>query len=96
MPEDTYHKEVRKDSYVYICLPFEAPQKDAVRFAGTIMMKTGKTALIRCYAGGYEGYLPSGRPLDQDSGYEDMASHYRADAKEILEERIIDELQNLQ
>lgn len=96
VPEDTYHKEVRKDSYVYICLPFEAPQKDAVRFAGTIMMKTGKTALIRCYAGGYEGYLPSGRPLDQDSGYEDMASHYRADAKEILEERIIDELQNLQ
>ena len=91
-----YKKEIRKDSYVYICLPFEYPQKDAVRFAGEVQMQTGKVALIRCYAGGYEGYLPSGRPLSRDSGYEDMASHYRADAKEILEERIKDELQNLQ
>ncbi|MBQ7059054.1 MAG: hypothetical protein IJM83_07110 [Firmicutes bacterium] len=99
VPEDNgskYKKVIRKDTYVYICLPFEYPQKDAVRFAGEVQMKTGRIALIRCYAGGYEGYLPSGRPLDQDSGYEDMASHYRADAKEILEERIKDELQNLQ
>ena len=88
-------KEIRKDSYAYICLPFEYPQKEAVRFGGAVMMKTGRTALIRCYAGGYEGYLPSGRKLDKDSGYEDMASRYRSDAKEILQERIMDELQNL-
>ena len=59
---------------------------DAEVLAKEIGVKFGKIAVICCYSNGYEGYLPSGRPLDRDSGYEDMASGFRSDAKQLVAE----------
>ncbi len=76
-------------------VPFEYAQKDAVRLSGRIAIETGKNAWIRCYAGGYEGYLPSGKPLTRDSGYEDMASGYASEAKELLAAAVLDALKGM-
>lgn len=73
-------------------IPFEYAQKDAVRLAGRIRMKCGSSVWIRCYTGGYEGYLPSGEPLSRDSSYEDMASSYAPHAKELLAKAVLDVL----
>ena len=73
-------------------IPFEYAQKDAARLAGRIRMKCGSSVWIRCYAGGYEGYLPSGEPLSRDSSYEDMASSYAPEAKELLAKAVLDVL----
>lgn len=37
-----------------------------------------------CYTGGYDGYLPSGAPLSEESSYEDIASRYGAEARELI------------
>jgi len=66
-----------------------------VRLSGRIAIETGKNAWIRCYAGGYEGYLPSGKPLTRDSGYEDMASGYASEAKELLAAAVLDALKGM-
>ncbi len=71
---------------VFCSLPFEYASVDAEALAKGIGERFGKTAVICCYSNGYEGYLPSGRPLDRDSGYEDMASGFRSDAKQLVAE----------
>lgn len=71
---------------VFCSLPFEYASVDAEVLAKEIGVKFGKIAIICCYSNGYEGYLPSGRPLDRDSGYEDMASGFRSDAKQLVAE----------
>ena len=72
---------------VLLCsLPFEYASVDALQLKGALEEKSGKHAVICCYSNGYEGYLPSGRPLDRDSGYEDIASPYRHDAKVLIAE----------
>ena len=71
---------------VFCSLPFEYASVDAEVLAKEIGVKFGKIAVICCYSNGYEGYLPSGRPLDRDSGYEDMASGFRSDAKQLVAE----------
>ncbi len=71
---------------VFCSLPFEYASVDAEALAAGIGERFGKTAVICCYSNGYEGYLPSGRPLDRDSGYEDMASGFRSDAKQLVAE----------
>lgn len=71
---------------VFCSLPFEYASVDAEALAEGIGERFAKTAVICCYSNGYEGYLPSGRPLDRDSGYEDMASGFRSDAKQLVAE----------
>lgn len=72
---------------VMLCsLPFEYASVDACRLKAELEEKSGKYAVICCYSNGYEGYLPSGRPLDRDSGYEDIASPYHHDAKVLVAE----------
>lgn len=66
-------------------LPFEAPHGDGLR----ICSATPNSVCV-CYTNGYEGYLPSGRPLDRDSGYEDMESVYRCDASDIVAAAALD------
>ena len=78
------------ETLILLGIPFEYAQKDAVRLAGGIRLSTGKNVWLRCYTGGYEGYLPSGRRLDRDSGYEDMASPYAAESKLILAETVME------
>lgn len=70
---------------VALCfLPFEYADVDAACLKDELTQKSGLNVVFGCYANGYEGYLPSGRPLDCDSGYEDIASPFRNDAKQIL------------
>lgn len=70
---------------ISLCMmPFEYASVDADELKERLYCETGKRAVICCYSGGYEGYLPSGRPLDKDSGYEDMASCFRYDAKQLV------------
>lgn len=71
-------------------LPFEYAQVDAVRLRSELDSTFGIASVICCYTNGYEGYLPSGRPLDRDSGYEDIASPFRHDAKEIVAKALED------
>ena len=71
-------------------LPFEYAQVDAVRLRSELDSTFGIASVICCYTNGYEGYLPSGRPLDRDSGYEDIASPFRHDAKEIVAKALKD------
>ena len=68
-----------------ICtLPFEYASVDADALGDAICRKFGLAPIFVCYCNGYEGYLPSGRPLDRDSGYEDIASPFRHDSKQLV------------
>ena len=78
-----------------IFLPFEYAFKDERILKETAEKLTQRPAIVVCYANGYEGYLPSGKPLSKDSGYEDMASSYRFDAKEIVKEAVLIMLREL-
>ncbi len=74
---------------LFCTLPFEYASVDADVLKAQIKAHAGKQAIICGYCNGYEGYLPSGRPLDKDSGYEDMASGFRYDAKELVAKAIL-------
>ncbi len=76
-----------------IFLPFEYAFKDERVLKAAAEETTGRKAIVVCYANGYEGYLPTGRPLDENSGYEDMASSFRYDAKELIKETVLKLLQ---
>ena len=74
---------------IWLCaLPFEYASADAALLAERIRQQTGHRAVICCYSNGYEGYLPSGKLLSADSGYEDMASNFRYDAKNLVADAI--------
>ena len=88
-PFSVSHRKVLTETLDILGIPFEYAQRDAVKLAGKISTMYGKRAWIRCYTEGYEGYLPSGRPLDRDSGYEDMASGYAAEAKTLLANAVL-------
>lgn len=79
---------VKIGNLVLCLLPFEYAQVDAARLKDSIDSKLGVTSIVCCYSNGYEGYLPSGRPLDRDSGYEDVASPFRHDAKELVADAV--------
>lgn len=71
---------------VFCSLPFEYASVDADALRAALQENFGCRAVFCGYSNGYEGYLPSGRPLDYDSGYEDIASPFRHDAKELVAE----------
>lgn len=62
--------------FIYISLPFEVDNKDGNELQLTLSEAAGKPVYLVCYTGGYDGYLPSGKPLSIDSSYEDIASRY--------------------
>lgn len=76
-------------------IPLEVHSSFGGRCCDTIREELGREVRIICYSGGYEGYLPSGRPLTADSCYEDLASPYSPDARSRIEEaikKLIDEV----
>lgn len=77
----------------YLLMPFEFASADGSALAKAVEARFGGRAVIGCYADGYEGYLPSGRPLDAQSHYEDMASHFVYNAKELVKEAFINMLE---
>ena len=60
----------------YLCFPLELSSSFGQLCENAIREALGKETCIVCYAGGYEGYLPSQNPLTMDSSYEDLASPY--------------------
>ena len=62
--------------FIYISLPFEVDNKDGNELQLLLSDVAGKPVYLVCYTGGYDGYLPSGKPLSIDSSYEDIASRY--------------------
>lgn len=61
---------------VLVTLPFETGSEDCEDLESSLSREAGKPVYLFCYAGGYDGYLPSGAPLTPDSSYEDIASRY--------------------
>ncbi len=62
--------------FIYLSLPFEVDNKDGNELQSILSDAAGKPVYLICYTGGYDGYLPSGKPLSIDSSYEDIASRY--------------------
>lgn len=73
---------LRLGKMALIFLPFEINHEDGRDLERQLEQATGCSVTLCCYSGGYEGYLPSGKPLTADSSYEDFASRYTTDARE--------------
>lgn len=73
---------------VLFSMPFEYAAVDSDALRKKLDVKFNCKSVACCYTNGYEGYLHSGRPLDKDSGYEDMASLFRHDSKLIVADAI--------
>ena len=73
---------------VLIGLPFEMNSGDAARLEREMSQICGRPVFVVCYTGGYDGYLPSGRPISADSNYQDIASPYAPEAIQILHHTI--------
>ena len=61
---------------VLIGLPFEMNSGDAALLEREMSLICNRPVYVICYTGGYDGYLPSGRPISADSNYQDIASPY--------------------
>lgn len=61
---------------VLVALPFEIASADGANYESALSRAAGKPVCLVCYTNGYAGYLPSGRLLDENSSYEDLASRY--------------------
>ncbi len=81
---------VKLGDVLLLTLPFEMGSADGQAMERLITDATGLRAWAVCYTGGYEGYLPSGKPLSVESGYQDIASPYPPKAVEILKQNAID------
>lgn len=66
---------------VLLSMPFEVDSPDGEDLEKGLTKIANKPVYLCCYTGGYDGYLPSGKPLTADSSYEDIASRYSADAR---------------
>ena len=62
-------------------MPFDSNSGDGAQMEALLSEKAGKRAFILCYAGGYEGYLPSGKPIGIGSSYQDVAASLAPEVK---------------
>ena len=74
----------------FVALPFEVNSADGERMEREISSQTDRQAVLLCYASGYEGYLPSGRPIDEESCYQDVAASLAPEARDVLFEAVMD------
>lgn len=81
---------VKLGDVLLLTLPFEMGSADGEAMEKLIKDATGLCAWAVCYTGGYEGYLPSGRHLTVESGYQDIASPYPPQDVEILKQNAVD------
>ncbi len=63
-------------------VPFEVDSKDGNELEAILSETAQKPVYLLCYTGGYDGYLPSGKPLSVNSSYEDIASRYLPQSRE--------------
>lgn len=71
-------------AYILVSLPFEVDSPDGENLEKELTAAAGKPVYLMCYTGGYDGYLPSGKPLSADSSYEDIASRYLPESREMV------------
>ena len=83
------------DSFILIGLPFEVNSDRGAAWETELSVLAGRPVYLVCYTGGYDGYLPSGKPLSEDSCYQDVASRYPPEAVGILENAMKELIQNL-
>lgn len=70
--------------YLLVGVPFEVDSADGEAMESTLKSQAGKPVYLVCYCGGYDGYLPSGVPLSAESSYEDFASRYLPESRELV------------
>ncbi len=70
--------------YALLSLPFEVDSADGSQLEQLLCAAAQKDVYLLCYAGGYDGYLPSGKPLSAESSYEDIASRYLPKARDAV------------
>lgn len=68
--------------FCLVSLPFEVDSPDGNNLEKMLTEAAGKPVFLLCYTWGYDGYLPSGKPLGVDSSYEDIASRYVPQSRE--------------
>lgn len=66
---------------VLLCLPLELSSSVDGKCRAAVEKALKKPVILVCYAGGYDGYLPSDQLLSSESSYEDLASPYSHDAQ---------------
>ncbi len=67
--------------FMLASLPFEVDSKDGCELECLLTAEAQKPVYLLCYTGGYDGYLPSGKPLSVNSSYEDFASRYLPESR---------------
>ena len=72
---------------VFLGLPFEINSADGEKIERELADRAGKPVILLCYTGGYDGYLPSGRPIDENSCYQDMAASLSPEARSQVMEQ---------
>lgn len=70
--------------YLLVGVPFEVDSADGEAVEAALSCQAGKPVYLVCYCGGYDGYLPSGAPLSAESSYEDFASRYLPESRELV------------
>ena len=79
-----------------VFLPFEYSQRQAANLKAEVKKKLerlpgGEKMIVEIigYSNGYEGYLPSGRKLDKDSGYMDIGSSFHSESSRLLADKVL-------
>ena len=68
-------------NYILLGLPFEVDYADGLELEQSLSQLAGQPVYPVCYTFGYDGYLPSGKPLSAESSYEDIASRYLPESR---------------
>ena len=71
-------------SCIFVGLPFEVDYADGLDLELTLSRIAGRDVHPMCYTFGYDGYLPSGKPLSAESSYEDIASRYLPESRGMV------------
>ena len=71
-------------SCIFVGLPFEVDYADGLDLEHTLSRIAGQAVHLVCYTFGYDGYLPSGKPLSAESSYEDIASRYLPESRGMV------------
>ena len=80
-------------SHVLLALPFEVSWQDGLQLEQAAAKLCQKPALLVCYCGGYDGYLPH-----ETVGvrYQDLASGFLPQAREMIWQNTLNCVENTQ
>lgn len=77
---------LRVGDRLLLACPFEIRAEEGRKIEEAVRESSGLSGVFCGYSEGYEGYLPSGRPLSKDSSYEDVAARYGGSSGKLLRE----------